>query len=78
MDGIHFDNQGAKEWNVLDNFIKDAAFLNDFKMLIKTWNGEQGNCSYCYVCIIRKNVTVLYVILINSLMMCKLLLCLHY
>ncbi len=25
------------------NFIKDAASLNDFKMLIKTWNGEQCN-----------------------------------
>ena len=34
-------HQGAKEWNILDNFMKDAASLNDIKMLIKTWNGEQ-------------------------------------
>ncbi len=27
-----FSYQGAKEWNGLDNFIKDAASLNDFKM----------------------------------------------
>ncbi len=46
--------QGAKEWDILDNFIKDAASLNDFKMLIKTWNGEQYNCSYSHVCILER------------------------
>ncbi len=35
----------------LDNFIKDAASLTDFKMLIKTWDGEQCNCSYYHDCI---------------------------
>ena len=28
-----FSYQAAKEWNVLDNFIKDAASLNDFRIL---------------------------------------------
>ncbi len=27
-----FSYQGAKEWNVLDDFIKDAASVNDIKM----------------------------------------------
>ncbi len=30
-----FSYLGAKEWNVLDTFIKYAASLNDVKMLIK-------------------------------------------
>ncbi len=49
-----FSYQGAKEWNILDNFIKDAASLNDFKMLIKAWKGKQCNCSYCHVCILER------------------------
>ena len=49
-----FSYQGAKEWNVLDNFIKDAASLNDFKILIKAWNGKQCICSYCHVCILER------------------------
>ncbi len=49
----NFSYQGVKEWNILDNFIKDAASLNDFKMLIKTWNGEQCNC-YCHICILER------------------------
>ncbi len=49
-----FSYQGAQEWNILYNFIKDAASLNGFKMLIKTWNGEQYNCNYCHVFILER------------------------
>ena len=50
-----FSYQGAEEWNVLDNFIKDAASLNyDFKMVIKTWKGEQCDCSYRHVSILER------------------------
>ncbi len=41
-----FIYQGAKEWNTLVNFITDTTCLNAFVMLITTWNGEEGNCSY--------------------------------
>ena len=52
---IVFRYQEAKEWNVLDNFIKDAAASpSDFKMLIKAWNRKQCNCSYCHVCILER------------------------
>ncbi len=49
-----FSYQGAKQWNICDNFIKHAASLNDFKMVTKTWNGEQCNRSYCRVYILER------------------------
>ena len=52
--GDSFSYQEAKEWDTLDNFMKDAASLNDFKILIQPWNGDQCNCSYYYVCILER------------------------
>ncbi len=50
----YFSYHGGKGWDVLNSFIKDAAPLNDFKMLIQPWKDEQCNCSYSHVCILER------------------------
>ena len=39
--------EGAKIWNHLPNSIKSAENLDDFKRLIKTWEGPSCNCNFC-------------------------------
>ena len=42
-----FMYQGAKGRNILSSDFK-AVSVDDFKVMIRTWNGKQSNCSYCH------------------------------
>ena len=42
-----FRNYGAKIWNLLPNNCKSAVSLDDFKNMIKSWNGPSCKCSVC-------------------------------
>ena len=39
--------QGPKIWNSLPADFHKASYLDDFKNLMKTWNGPTCNCSFC-------------------------------
>ena len=42
-----FRNYGAKIWNLLPNNCKSAVSLDDFKNMIKSWNGPSCKCPVC-------------------------------
>ena len=42
-----FKYYGAKIWNSLPNSCKSAISVEDFKVLIKSWNGPKCSCSVC-------------------------------
>ena len=42
-----FKDYGAKIWNVLPDCCKGAVSLDEFKVLIKSWNGPNCSCSVC-------------------------------
>ena len=42
-----FKDYGAKIWNSLPNSCKSAFSVEDFKALIKSWNGPKCSCSAC-------------------------------
>ena len=42
-----FRNYGAKIWNLLPNNCKSAVLLDDFKKMIKSWNGPSCKCPVC-------------------------------
>ena len=42
-----FKDYSAKIWNSLPNSCKSAVSLEDFKVLIKSWNGPKCSCSVC-------------------------------
>ena len=42
-----FKDYGAKIWNVLPDCCKGAVSLDEFKVLIKSWNGPKCSCSVC-------------------------------
>jgi hypothetical protein len=46
--------QGAKLWNELDNVIKQAMSITEFKHLMSQWEGSQCNCSSCQFCAIKQ------------------------
>ena len=48
--------QGAKLWNLLPPYIKQATDLNRFTKLIKAWLGPSCNCSLCSLCHSRSPV----------------------
>ncbi len=35
-----FMYQGVKEWNLLRSVFKEAVSVEDFKVMIRTWNGN--------------------------------------
>ena len=39
--------QGPKLWNSLPENFKQTTTLKEFKVLIKTWNGDKCSCSLC-------------------------------
>ena len=45
-----FKYQGAKLWNGLNNELKSAVSLKDFKMLIYKYAGPTCQCSMCTLC----------------------------
>ena len=49
-----FMYQGAKEWNLLSSVFKEAVSVEDFKVMIRTWNGKQCNFSYCHTCVLAR------------------------
>ena len=42
-----FRNYGAKIWNLLPNNCNSAVSLDDFKNMIKSWNGPSCKCPVC-------------------------------
>ena len=38
---------GPKIWNNLPSHLKSAESLEDFKTVIKKWNGNECSCSIC-------------------------------
>ena len=42
-----FKDYGAKIWKSLPNSCKSAISVEDFKVLIKSWNGPKCSCSVC-------------------------------
>ena len=42
--------QGAKLWNALPNNMKCASSLENFKLLIREWDGPHCSCGYCLQC----------------------------
>ena len=42
-----FQDYGAKIWNVLPDCCKGAVSLDEFKVLIKSWNGPKCSCLVC-------------------------------
>ena len=42
-----FKDYGAKIWNSLPNSYKSAISVEDFKVLIKSWNGSKCSCLVC-------------------------------
>ena len=49
-----FTYQSAKEWILLGRVFKEALIVEDFKLMIRTWNGKQCNCSFCYTCVLQR------------------------
>ncbi len=49
-----FTYQSAKEWNLLGRVFKEALSVEDFKVIIRTWNGKQCNCSFCHTCVLQR------------------------
>ena len=43
-----FKDYGAKIWNPLPASCKGATSLDEFKVLIKSWNGPKCSCSVCF------------------------------
>ena len=42
-----FQSYGAKIWNLLPNDYKSVASIDDFKQIIKSWNGPNCDCAVC-------------------------------
>ena len=42
-----FKSYGAKIWNILPRSFKADISLNEFKTMIKSWNGPKCKCSVC-------------------------------
>ncbi len=49
-----FAYQSAKEWNLLGRVFKESLSVEDFKVIIRTWNGKQCNCSFCHICVLQR------------------------
>ncbi len=45
-----FKYQGAKPWNGINNELKSALSLKDFRMLIFKWAGPACQYSMCTLC----------------------------
>ncbi len=43
-----FTYQGAKDWNPLSRVFKEAPSVADFKVMIRTYNDHQRNCSFSF------------------------------
>ncbi len=41
---------GSHIWNLLPNKIKSCTTIDDFKILIKAWEGPNCQCSICKLC----------------------------
>ena len=44
----------AKMWNSLNNNMKCAESLKEFKSLLSKWKMKQCTCSFCSYCILNK------------------------
>ena len=45
-----FKYEGASLWNKLCKTLKQNLDVNNFKNLIKEWNGPECSCSLCKLC----------------------------
>ncbi len=44
-----FSYYGTHTWNSLPNNIKESTSLNNFKTMLKAWEGPKCQCSMCNV-----------------------------
>ena len=45
--------QSAKLWNTLDDNVKCATNMKEFKTLMEKWQHKLCSCTYCHVCVLN-------------------------